>query len=157
VPAVYALTLTPTNGFTGTVALTCAPIISAQYASCSLLSSTLTTTGAVQNSTATVNTLTEVAAATTILKFFAILFAPILLISRRRTYINRLPRPLAVLLFALSGFIFAAISGCGSGSTPAGASNLRYTPAGTYQYQVTASSTSGAVISSTVTLNLVIQ
>ena len=157
VPAVYALTLTPTNGFTGTVALTCAPIISAQYASCSLLSSTLTTTGAVQNSTATVNTLTEVAAATTVLKFFAILFAPILLISRRRTHINRLLRPLAVLLFALSGFIVAAISGCGSGSTPAGASNLRYTPAGTYQYQVTASSTSGAVISSTVTLNLVIQ
>jgi hypothetical protein len=57
--------------------------------------------------------------------------------------------------------IFAAImllssSGCGGGSSTS--SNLRFSPAGTYQYQVTASSESGGVqITQTVTLNLIVQ
>jgi trimeric autotransporter adhesin len=44
------------------------------------------------------------------------------------------------------------LSGCGSG----GDANLRRTPPGTYQYQVTASSTTGQVITQTVTLNLTV-
>jgi hypothetical protein len=34
--------------------------------------------------------------------------------------------------------------------------NLRYTPPGTYQYQVTASSTTGVQLSETVSLNLTV-
>ena len=48
----------------------------------------------------------------------------------------------------------------GCGSSPPGTKlngNLRYSPAGTYQYQVTATSTSGPQVSSTVTLNLIVQ
>jgi hypothetical protein len=45
------------------------------------------------------------------------------------------------------------ISGCGSGATDP---NLRFTPPGTYQYQVTASSTTGVELSQTVTLNLIV-
>jgi hypothetical protein len=57
--------------------------------------------------------------------------------------------------------IFAAIlllssSGCGGGSSVA--SNLRFSPSGAYQYQVTASSVSGGVqITQMVTLNLTVQ
>jgi hypothetical protein len=45
----------------------------------------------------------------------------------------------------------AATSPASSGS------GVLYAPAGTYQYQVTANSTNGAVVSSTVTLNLIVQ
>ena len=50
-------------------------------------------------------------------------------------------------------------SGCGSGGTTIINNNdptLRYTPPGTYQYQITASSTTGTPITQTVTLNLVV-
>jgi len=43
-------------------------------------------------------------------------------------------------------------SGCGSGGDP----NIRITPPGTYQYQVTASSTTGIQLTQTVTLNLTV-
>ncbi len=43
-------------------------------------------------------------------------------------------------------------SGCGSGGDP----NIRTTPPGTYQYQVTASSTTGVQLTQTVTLNLTV-
>jgi len=47
-------------------------------------------------------------------------------------------------------------NGCGGGSSVS--SNLRYSPAGSYQYQVTASSVSGSVqITQTVALNLTVQ
>ncbi len=45
------------------------------------------------------------------------------------------------------------ISGCGRGGTDP---NLRFTPPGTYQYQITASSTTGVQLTQTVTLNLVV-
>ncbi len=56
--------------------------------------------------------------------------------------------------------IFAAIlllssSGCGGGSSVA--SNLRFSPSGAYQYQVTASSVSGVQITHAVTLDLTVQ
>jgi len=149
-PASYALTLTPANGFTGAVALTCTPIVAAQYASCSLLLSTLTTQGAVQNSTATINTITTVAMTTSIIKFFA-LVAPMILLYRKRAY-----KLFAVI--ALAALTITVFTGCGSNSgTSTGPTNLRYTPAGTYEYQITASSTTGPTYSSTVTLNLIVQ
>jgi trimeric autotransporter adhesin len=42
--------------------------------------------------------------------------------------------------------------GCGSGGDP----NIRVTPPGTYQCQVTASSTTGVQLTQTVTLNLTV-
>jgi hypothetical protein len=50
-------------------------------------------------------------------------------------------------------------SGCGSGAATVINNNdptLRYTPPGTYQYQVTASSLTGTPITQTVTLNLTV-
>ncbi len=50
-------------------------------------------------------------------------------------------------------------SGCGSGGNVVinnADPNLRYTPPGTFQYQVTASSSTGVQLSQTVTLNLTI-
>jgi hypothetical protein len=65
--------------------------------------------------------------------------------------------------FTLLTAFFAAtpllISGCGSGGSVVinnADPNLRYTPPGTYQYQVTATSATGAQLSQTVTLNLTV-
>ena len=57
------------------------------------------------------------------------------------------------LLTAAALTTLLAANGCGGGGDP----SLRYTTPGTYQYQVTASSTSGLPITRTVTLNLTIQ
>jgi hypothetical protein len=146
-PAVYDLLATPSGGFAGNIALTCAPIIAAQYASCSLLSATLSLSGGTQYSTATLNTLTG--------KHFtgsgvlaALLLLPIAWFRRRKLRPSHLACGLLVLV--LGGSV-----GCGGSSNSD--SGILYTPAGTYQYQVTASSTSGTPISSTVTLNLIVQ
>jgi len=52
-----------------------------------------------------------------------------------------------------------SLNGCGGGSPAAQPppSNLLYTPAGTYQWKVTASSTSGPAISSSVVLTVTVQ
>jgi hypothetical protein len=55
-PATYNLTVTPGNNFNGTVVLNCTPVTAAQYATCSLLPSSVTLSGAAQNATATLNT-----------------------------------------------------------------------------------------------------
>jgi trimeric autotransporter adhesin len=146
-PATYPLTLTPLNGFSGEVALTCTPIVTPQYASCSLLASTLTLNGGAQTSTVTINTITAKAAG----MLLGLLLAPLAFAGRRR-----LRRGIGVALILVAGVSAgSALTGCGSG--PSSVSDLRYTPAGTYQYQVTASATSGTSQSSTVTLNLIVQ
>ena len=144
-PATYNLNLTPTNSFTGIVALTCSPINAAQYATCSLLSPTLTLNATPQATTATLNTITS-EAHSTILRL-SLLLTPLLFLRRRK-----------LRAAALLSVLCIAISACGGGSTPTGGSEkLLYTPAGTYQYKVTATSTSGPTITSTVTLNLIVQ
>jgi len=61
-PAGYNLSLTPQNGYTGAIILNCTPINPGQYASCSLLPSSITLNGnAAQASVATLNTVTSVA------------------------------------------------------------------------------------------------
>jgi len=144
-PATYNLNLTPTNGFTGTVALTCTPVAAAQYATCSLLSPTLTLNATPQATTATLNTITS-EANYTILKL-GLLLTPLFFLRKRKARAA-----------ALLSFLCIAISACGGSSSPSGGGGkLLYTPAGTYQYKVTATSTSGPTITSTVTLNLIVQ
>jgi hypothetical protein len=149
-PGIYALLLTPANGFTGPVALTCSPITAGEYTSCSLLASTLTLGSSALSSTATINTITSDAGAIAV-ALSGLFLAPFMFLRRRLGKGIILAWTLAV----ICGVGFASLSGCGG--PPSGGSNLRTTPAGTYQYQVTASSTSGAVVSSTVTLTLVVQ
>jgi hypothetical protein len=64
-PANYSLALTAINGYTGGIVLNCTPVNPGQYASCSLLPSSLTLGTATATSTATINTVTSVTAAST--------------------------------------------------------------------------------------------
>ncbi len=154
--ASYLLAVTPSGGYTGTVALTCTPVVPGPYATCSLQPPSVTLAGGLQNSIAILNTVTSSAGTTAHLRRLELslgrtvncMLLPSLLICwKARRHLRRsLP---AVALFAAC---VLAIVGCGSGANP----NLRYTPPGTYQYQVTASSTSGLQITQSVTLNLTI-
>ncbi len=157
-PATYHLTLTPSGGYSGMVTLTCAPVIAAQYASCSLLPSSIALTGTAQLALATINTVSSIGGNASsawppgrpLAVPFACLLAPGLCVlwRGRRKLRRRIPLLLALILAAVS----ITATGCGGNGNP----NLRYTPAGTYQYQVTATSTSGVQIAQTVTLNLVV-
>jgi trimeric autotransporter adhesin len=162
-PATYNLQLTPQSSYSGDVVLNCTPITPGQYATCSLLPSSITLNGAPQNALATINTITTVNPGTT-----AHITTPHA--TRNKTLLCLLP---ASLLFfwsnlakhrkkkTLTRTILCAIlvtlttlspSGCGSGGDP----NIRTTPPGTYKYQVTASSTTGVQLTQTVTLNLTV-
>jgi hypothetical protein len=152
-PATFALTATSTNGYSGPVALTCDPLGSAPYASCSLLASALTLANNAQSSTATINTITSAPQSSE--RLAGILLLPVLLavagLSRTRRRLLSSALVVALATGALS------LSGCGSGPAQTTPSNLLYTPAGTYQWRVTASSTSGPAISSSVVLTVTIQ
>ena len=157
-PATFQLLATPLAGFSGTVALTCAPLNAGQYATCSLLPSTLNLAGGAQSSQVTLNTITETPAlklfradGRTLKGFFACLLVPGLwtLWSGRRDLRRRLPLLVALLL---AGASVAAV-GCGSSPSP---TDMLYTPPGGYQYQVTAVATGGISITHTVTLNLTV-
>ena len=65
---------------------------------------------------------------------------------------------LALIVFAICGVL--SLNGCGGGSSAVQQStstNLLYTPAGSYQWKVTASSTNGPAISSLVVLTVTVQ
>jgi hypothetical protein len=165
-PASYNLTVTPGNNFSGTVVLNCTAVSAAQYATCSLLPSSVTLSGTAQNAVATLNTVTEISSSSipampgkrsfrgTALSLLlpALIFLWKARTSRHKAWCRAGP---------IVGAIFVAIllimsSGCGAGSSVT--SDLRFSPSGVYQYQVTASSVSGGVqITETVTLNLTVQ
>jgi hypothetical protein len=143
-PGSYALLLTPSGGFSGNVALTCSPLTAGADLSCSLLAPTLTVGGAAVSSTATISTIASDGGAA--VGLLAGLFVLPLGWRRRRGVL------LGMAVMAGCGWLV----GCGGGGAGV-TSNVRTTPAGTYQYRVTASSTGGAVVSSSVTLTLVVQ
>jgi hypothetical protein len=163
-PAAYALAVTPLNGFTGTVVLNCTPVLPATYAYCSLLPSSVTL-GATQSAVATLNTVTSIAANQRPTRSFratafCLLFPAILFSWKARTSHHRAWRkagPIAWAIFA--GIALLTSGGCGgSSSTSVTPSSLRYAPAGSYQYQVSATGISAGVpITQTVTLNLTVQ
>jgi hypothetical protein len=167
----YGLTITPLNGFTGTVVLNCTPITPALYATCSILPSSVTLTSGVQGSTVTISTVTSIAAnergpnrrrdlGDTA---FALLFPTLIFTWKSGTSRHRAWRQVgpAVWLVFIAATLLTA-SGCGGGggsnANTTGSTTLRYTPAGSYQYEVTASGTSGgSQITQSVTLNLTVQ
>jgi len=153
-PASFMLTATPSAGFDGAVALTCAPAGAAPYASCSLLASMLTLDGA-QSSTATINTITSVNGDK---RWSALLLLPFALLGLGGVVRGRRRRvPVVCLVLLLSVALMGVIS-CGGNAAPQQpAKGLLYTPAGTYQWTVTASSTSGPQITSSVTLTVTVQ
>jgi predicted small lipoprotein YifL len=160
-PASYPLTLTPQNSFSGTVILNCTAIAAGQYTTCALQPSTISMTGAVQNTTAILNTITTANAtsAQTTQPFnegalLCLLPAALLFFWKMRPTTTR--AKLVTLVLAAATLL--TLSGCGSGGSldPPDAS-LRRTPPGSYQYQITATSTSGPKITQTVTLNLTVQ
>jgi hypothetical protein len=161
-PASYALTVTPQNNFSGTVVLNCTPIKAGQYATCSLLPSSIALNGVAQNSTTTLNTLTAVPITASNLpaqrtrRFNGTLLCllPAALFFFRKT--RPMPRRI-VCIFLLAAATLLTLNGCGSGGTINPPDKLLRTPPGTYQYQVTATSTTGTKVVQTVTLNLTVQ
>jgi hypothetical protein len=147
-PGSYALLVTPSNGFTGNVALTCAPVSAGTYMSCSVLASTLTVGATAVGSTATISTITSAGGAASI-ALAGLLMMPFGMLRRRR-WCRRWVVLLAMVV------LNSLLDACGGGGGMV-TSNVRTTPAGTYQYRVTASSTGGAVVTSSVTLTLVVQ
>ena len=164
-PATYNLQLTPQANYSGDVVLNCTPTTPGQYATCSLLPSSIPLNGAAQNAIATINTITTVNPGTTAHKtdnthlnrnkiLLCLLPASFLffwntLPQKRKKKIHPTRTILWTFLLTLATLW---PSGCGSGGDP----NIRVTPPGTYQYQVTASSTTGVQLTQTVTLNLIV-
>ncbi len=163
-PATYNLQLTPQNGYSGTVVLNCTPTNPGQYATCSLLPSSITLNASAQNAIATINTITAITAINpsntaqntlTLHKTLVCLLPASLLFfwtTLRRTRDHKTHFTRNLFLATLLTLLTLSPSGCGSGGDP----NLRKTPPGTYQYQVSASSTTGVQLTQTVTLNLTV-
>ena len=153
-PATYQFTLTPQNGFTGTVVLTCSAINPALYASCSLQPPTFNLAGTPQTGIAVINTLTSAAQTPRPFPLFtALLLSGLFGLRRLRKQARKLSMLRLIAPLVLSGcLLLAACGGGGASGNPA----LRYTDPGTYQYVVTATSTSGATTSASVTLNLTV-
>jgi len=149
-PATYTLTVTPTGNFTGTVVLNCTPLSPIQFASCSILPSSLTLASLTpQNATLTINTVTSIQQSSLgsgPVRTLLCLLAPLSIAAWTRRRRKLLP------VLALLACVLLP-TGCGGGPNP----NFRYTPPGTYQYQVTASSTSGTQITQSVTVTLVVK
>ncbi len=159
-PATFNLQLTPQNNYTGNVILNCTPINPGQYATCSLLPSNITLNATTQNAIATINTITSIKPATTARNathtsltrtLLCLLPAGLLFFWNSRSKTPR-KKPHTILWSTLLTAITLSPSGCGSGGDP----NIRTTPPGTYQYQVTASSATGVQLTQTVTLNLTV-
>ena len=146
----YALSLSPTGGFSGAVVFTCDAALPVAYAACSVSPSTVTLLSGAQASTATITTVTAIpvalnrsAGGVTTLLCILLPSTMIFFVVRRR-----IPTALLVTLCALT----LLSGGCGSGGDP----RIRYVAPGNYSFRVTASSTSSIPASQTVTLNLTV-
>jgi trimeric autotransporter adhesin len=158
-PATYNLQLTPQANYNGDVVLNCTPIKPGQYATCSLLPSSITLNGSPQNAIATINTITAVNPNTTAnntrtnLNKTLFCLLPASLLFFWNTLRKKKNKTTHLIIWALLLTLTTlSPTGCGSGGDP----NIRVTPPGTYQYQITASSTTGVQLTQSVTLNLTV-
>ena len=153
IPATYALALTPVNGFTGAVALTCTPNAVVEYTACSITPSTLTLTNGTVTATATITTVTAVESAELRRdkgwREAFLCAAPMLLLAglRRRNW-------KAGLLLAAGSCALRLNGGCGSGVK--GDTRIRYAAPGTYRFTITAASTTGVTAQQSVPVSLTI-
>ncbi len=156
-PATYNLTLTPLNNFAGTVVLNCTPISPADFATCSIVPSSIPLNGVPQNAIATIQTVTSINLSKNtppngLGSIILSLLTPTLFVFWRKPNRTRLTTLWTTLVTAAALATLLSTSGCGNGGDP----SLRYSTPGTYQYQITASSTSGLQITQSVTLNLTV-
>ncbi|WP_419806809.1 choice-of-anchor D domain-containing protein [Terriglobus sp.] len=153
IPASYALALTPVNGFTGAVALTCTPKSVIQYTACSIAPSTVTLANGSVSATATISTVSAVNSSALRpngdWRAAVLCATPMLLLTgiRRR-------RLRTMLLLAAGLFAVLLSGGCGSGVK--GDTRIRYAAPGTYQFTITAASTTGITAQQTVPVTLTI-
>ena len=147
-PTSFSLTVTPRNNFAGAVVLSCTPVNSIQFASCSLAPPAVTLAGAPLGSTLTVNTITSLQSslAPSPARLFLSLAAPGLI------FLLRIRRPRMLLFSFLFAVLGLGLSGCGGGPNP----NLRYVLPGTYQFQVSAASATGTTVSRSVTVTVIV-
>jgi hypothetical protein len=152
--ATYTLAATPLNGFTGPIALTCAPIVPAPFAICTIQPPGLTLTSTPQTAFATITTVAATAQLTPhsgiVGTIATCLLLPTLLLACTK------PRRIPAAWALLATLTLLSLSACGNIITP----YLRQSPttAGTYTYQVTAISTTlPTPITQTVTLTLTVQ
>ena len=156
--ATFAASVTPTGTYNGSVALTCLPVETAVYANCSVLPPSVSLSGGPQTATATINTITlgnavsarGRAAPPSLTGSVWALMLPGLLMSA--SFRRRARRWLAPSVIVLSVFCLLPMLGCGGGEII----NVNYTPAGTYHFLLTGSTTSGTAASHTVTLTLIV-
>ena len=160
-PAVYHLSVAPANNFGGTVVFSCSAVLPGSYVNCSIQPGSVSLAGSgAMTAIATLNTVTSVGGTARLkaprdpylLPVFICLLLPggFGIWTMRQRLRSRMPVMLSLVLTICTLMAL----GCGSGT--AGDPNLRYAPTGTYQYTVTASSTSGVQVSQTVTLNLTV-
>ena len=133
-PGAYTLTVTPTGGYTGPVALTCSPITAGEYSTCAIQPSSLQLSGSAQNAVVQINTVTEAAALRTpdgapLLPTFVCLLLPGLVAvwKARRALRSRIPVLLALLFTACA----LLATGCGGKHTTTTSTCWRRRPAPT--------------------------
>lgn len=127
-----------------------------------MLPSSIALNGAAQNSTTTLNTLTAApitasnrpAQNTQRFNGTLLCLLPAALLFFWKT--RPIPRRIVCILL-LAAATLLTLNGCGSGGSINPPDKLLRTPPGTYQYQVTATSTTGTKVVQTVTLNLTVQ
>jgi hypothetical protein len=150
-PATYVLTVTPTGGYAGIVALTCTADSAVQYAYCSISPSSVSLSNSSQTGTVTITTISTVTSQ---------LAAPFSM--ERRIWICCTPALLVLLclrrkrvagLFAVCVCMSLMSGGCGSSATDV---LIRYPSAGTYNFHVTAVSTNTIPAQQNVSLSLTV-
>ncbi len=150
--ATFPFLVKPQGGYNLPIAVTCTPITPAPNAVCSLSGATVALAGG--PATGSVSIATESGESTASLLPLNWLFLPALLFGWKNRQADARLRSLKVLLLLATALVATGLVGCAGGPGSIGAP---YTPAGTYSYQITARSTQGAVLTSSVALTVIVQ
>ena len=151
------ITITPTNGFTGTVNLSCSISTSNTPAPvCSLPSTVNVTSATAVTATLSITTTAATASLKRSNSLLYAMFLPLGMTLLGAGSLSRRKRVAMILLLciALGGFVFMVA--CGGGSSSGGGGGNGGTPAGTYTVTVTGTAT-GVSTSPTATFTLTVQ